>query len=356
MVQQQAVEDAVRYCDSECVVKQLSWRGAALARSGRRTPLCLGVALALVTVVVVATTGADAKPGFPGGNAADIAALPLAAPEPERGPDASTGSYTADCGRNERGHRNADNVLVSPGLVGGAHHIHDYVGNVSTSARSTDASLDAAATTCTDGDRSSYFWPVLRRLDRAGADAGGHGGGAHGNEGEILEASSVRLEFLGSPVSKVIPMPRFLRAMTGDPVAATTTDERVRARWGCTGVTDRYAADRYPLCPRGSGPTRVLEFPSCWNGLHPDSRDHRTHLVFPAVNGVCPPATFPVPRLRVTLAYEVPRGVPYAVDSFPEQKRHPKTDHGMFINVMTDERQAALVDCLNEGRRCGTGR
>uniref|UniRef100_UPI001E5169D5 DUF1996 domain-containing protein n=1 Tax=Streptomyces clavuligerus TaxID=1901 RepID=UPI001E5169D5 len=283
---------------------------------------------------------------------AALAALPPAAPEPAAGPDASTGSVTVDCGRNERGHRNTDNVVTSPGLVGGAHHTHDYVGNTTTDARSTAASLAAAPTTCAGGDRSAYFWPVLRRLDREGPDTGAHGGGRHGNTGRILLPSSVRIDYLGNPVSKVVPHPAGLRMITGDPVAATaTTDARVRAEWGCSG-SPRRGATRYPRCPDGGGPTRTLTFPSCWNGLHPDSEGHRSHIVFPAANGVCPPATFPVPKLRVTLRYELPGGVPYAVDSFPEQHRHPRTDHAMFVDVTTEARRTRIARCLNEGRRC----
>ncbi|MGW3645432.1 DUF1996 domain-containing protein [Streptomyces sp. NPDC000878] len=281
----------------------------------------------------------------------DIEAVPATA-VPADGPDASEGSFTEDCGRNENGHRNADNLVISPGLTGGAHHVHDYVGNVVTDALSTNEGLAAASTTCAGGDRSTYYWPVLRRLDRTGDDAHAVGGGIDGNTGEILLASSVRVEFRGSPTSKVVAMPRFLRMVTGDPVAATVNEPgRVHAQWGCSGYAERFTV-QYTLCPEGSGPTRTLDFPSCWDGLSTDSADHRSHVVFPAANGVCPRATFAVPQLRITLTYDVPHDVRYAVDSFPEQKRDPVTDHGLFVNVMTDRRMEQLVSCVNEGRHC----
>ncbi|MFJ8111284.1 DUF1996 domain-containing protein [Streptomyces sp. NPDC096132] len=280
----------------------------------------------------------------------DLASVVQAVP-PDDGPDASTGSYTEDCGRDLDGHRNADNVVISPGVAGSAHHTHEYVGNVSTDAFSSNRSLVEASTTCAGGDRSTYYWPVLRRLDRTGADAHVVGGGIDGNTGEIVTPSSVRVEFRGNPVSKVVAMPRFLRMITGDAVAVVTGDANVRAQWGCAGHPGRFTT-KYTLCPRGSGPTRTLDFPSCWNGLATDSPDHRGHVVFPAANGVCPRATFPVPQLRVTLTYDLPHGTRYAVDSFPEQKRDPKTDHAMFIDVMTDGRMNELVRCVNEGRHC----
>ncbi|MGW1279115.1 DUF1996 domain-containing protein [Streptomyces tsukubensis] len=324
-------------------------------RSTRLSPARQTVAAALLVAVVVtavvANRPAGAGDGPPGGAYVPFAALPAAAPEPRPGPDAATGSWTVECGRNERGHYNTDNVVTSPGLVGGAHHTHDHVGNTTTSALSTDASLAAAPTTCTGGDRSAYFWPVLRRLDRKGADAGSHGGGRHGNTGRILVPSQVRIAYLGNPAAQVLPYPAGLRMITGDPVAATTTDTNVRARWGCS-VDPGRSTTRYPRCPEGSALTRTLSFPSCWNGLHPDSGNHRTHIVHPDAAGNCPPATFPVPRLRITLSYELPDGVPFAVDSFPEQRRDPRTDHAMYVGALPERARTEMADCLNEGRHC----
>lgn len=319
--------------------------------------IVLPATLVLILLLGIVTSGADGA-GRAGGGAdapADDQYVDLATvaptPPPVRGPDASTGSYTVDCGRNEQGHRNADNFVISPGVVNGAHHTHDYVGNLSTQALSTHQSLDAAGTTCAGGDRSTYYWPVLRRLDRDGTDAHTAGGGLHGNTGEILTASSVQVEFRGNPAGAVVGMPRFLRLVTGDPVAATTPSADVRAQWGCSGYPDRFTT-KYVRCPRGSGPTRTLDFPSCWNGLAIDSPGHRAHVQFPAADGTCPRATFPVPQLRITLTYALPEGTPYAVDSFPEQLRNPVTDHAMFVNLMTPARMADLVRCVNEDRRC----
>ncbi|MFJ3906279.1 DUF1996 domain-containing protein [Streptomyces sp. NPDC090025] len=314
-------------------------------------PLVLGLTLLLGIAALSADGAAHATDAPADDQYVDIATVTPVRP-PVRGPGGGTGTYTVDCGRNERGHRNADNFVISPGLVNGAHHTHDYVGNLSTNALSTDRSLDAAATTCAGGDRSTYYWPVLRRLDRAGTDAHTAGGGAHGNSGEILTASSVRVEFRGNAAGAVVAMPRFLRLVTGDPVAATVPSADVRAQWGCSGYPERFTT-KYARCPQGSGPTRTLDFPSCWNGLTTDSPGHRAHVRFPAADGSCPPATFPVPQLRITLAYELPNGTPFAVDSFPEQLRNPVTDHAMFVNLMTRDRMTELVRCVNEGRRCG---
>ncbi|AQT76308.1 MULTISPECIES: DUF1996 domain-containing protein [Streptomyces] len=324
--------------------------------------ICLVLGGALTAAVLGATRTAGPHAGAPAGAPApsdyvdirDVPPAPAAAPAtPADRSDGSPGSVAVDCGRNEQGHYNEDNLVVSPGLRAGAHHTHSYVGNLSTDALSTDESLAAAATSCAGGDRSTYYWPVLRRLDRPGVRPHETSAG-HGNSGEIVPETSVRVEFRGNPVSKVVEMPPFLRAMTGDAVARTAgSDAHVRARWGCSGSPDR-STTRYPRCPEGDRVTRTLVFPSCWNGLDTASAGHRSHLLFPGGNGVCPTDTFPVPELRLSLAYEVPAGVPIAIDSFPEQRHSPRTDHAMFVNAMTGPQMAAVVDCLNEGRTCRT--
>ncbi|MEV7520599.1 DUF1996 domain-containing protein [Streptomyces sp. NPDC091371] len=319
--------------------------------------ICLVLGGGLLAAVLGASRAAGPRPGHGSAGPApsdyvDIADVsPSTAPAPAAGAEGSAGSVLVECGRNEEGHYNEDNLVVSPGLRSGAHHTHAYVGNLSADAMSTDASLDAAATSCTGGDRSTYYWPVLRRTDRPGTLAHETAAG-HGNAGEILREASVRVEFRGNPVSKVVPMPRFLRAMTGDAVAFTAgTDADVRARWGCSGSPDR-STTRYPRCPAGDRVTRTLAFPSCWNGLDTASAGHRSHLLFPGAGGACPRGTFPVPELRLTLAYEVPAGAPIALDSFSEQRHSPRTDHAMFVNAMADGRMAGVVDCLNTGRDC----
>ncbi|MFC4560636.1 DUF1996 domain-containing protein [Nocardiopsis mangrovi] len=330
-------------------------------RTAERRRRVRTVLLAGLSLILIGTTATLIRSSFIGplpgdgparGDFVPIGDVPEGPPPAPAGPDASAGSFTSECGRNEEGHYNADNPVLTPGVPNAAHHTHEYVGNLSTYFESTDATLAAADTTCEAADdRSTYFWPVLRRLDRTGEDHEQPGGGGHGNIGEILPPSTVRLEFQGNPVSDVVAMPRFLRSVTGDPLAFTEGTGPPPAQWSCTGEPDRIT-DRYPLCEPGSRVLRLLDFPSCWNGLATDSEDHRTHLVPPRADGSCPPRTFPVPRLRVELGYDVPEGVAYAIDSFPEQRRSPGTDHAMFVNVMSEELMARVVDCVNSGRRC----
>lgn len=120
--------------------------------------------------------------------------MPRRAPSPTFGipkvaaqPGAATGTWTSHCGRDDNGrHRNADNVVLQPGKVGGAHHTHEYVGNMSTNALSTGTSLAAASTKCDRDDLSTYFWPAVRLVNERGPDAAAVGGGRDGNHGQVV--------------------------------------------------------------------------------------------------------------------------------------------------------------------------
>ncbi|MEV6006097.1 DUF1996 domain-containing protein [Streptomyces sp. NPDC051976] len=273
---------------------------------------------------------------------------------PRPGPNASTGTFTSRCGTNADGsHQNPDNVIVTPGVSNGAHHMHDYVGNKTTDANSTNDSLAASDTTCTNGDQSTYYWPVVRVLDgKQAPDANAPGGGQDMNKGTILEPQSATIRFRGNAASKVTSMPRFLRIITGDAKALTNGPANANASWSCTGFENRQLKDKYPICPRGSDVVRTFSFANCWDGQNIDSANHRTHVVFAQKNGSCPAGFRAIPQLTERLTYAVPSGTPFAVDSFPEQLHKPVTDHADFINVMTDSLMSRAVRCINSGRAC----
>jgi hypothetical protein len=285
----------------------------------------------------------------------DITTVEPNAADPPGQEGASTGSFRSRCGVNEEGHRNPDNVIVAPVISNGAHHMHDYVGNESTDAFSTDDSLDAAGTTCTNGDKSTYYWPVLRLQngeDEQDADA--PGGGQDGNVGEIVTPDSVSIRFEGSPAGDVVAMPRFLRIITGDAKAFTNGTANANASWSCTGFEDRQLTDKYPICPEGSEVVRTFDFQSCWDGRNTDSANHRDHVAFAQEDGSCPEGFQAIPQLVQRIVYDVPSGPGFAVDSFPEQLHKPVTDHGDFINVMSDDLMRKAVECINSGRDCGS--
>jgi hypothetical protein len=268
-----------------------------------------------------------------------------ASPQVRRG--GSAGTFNVKCGNNENGHFNSANMIAAPGNVNGAQHTHDYVGNLTTDGFSSNESLAAAGTTCKNGDKSAYFWPVIR-VRNPGSKAVDPLN-AH-NVGDIAKVQAT-LQFRGNARSKVVAAPQFLRILTGDAKSSTNGGANANAKWTCSGFENRVTT-KYPLCPRGSQTVRIADFPGCWDGQNTDSANHRTHLAFADRSGACPSGFVAIPQLRITLKYNLPQGKVFALDSFPDEKHNPITDHNDFVNVMGDNLMNQVVQCINTGRRC----
>src|SRR4051794_540381 len=98
----------------------------SMASGRRRRVLPRVLALEVVLAVVVVIAGLSVpRPTGPYSTTMD--GVPPLPPPPAPAAGASTGSFTWDCGRNEEGHLNTANVVVTPRAPGPAHHVHDYV-------------------------------------------------------------------------------------------------------------------------------------------------------------------------------------------------------------------------------------
>jgi hypothetical protein len=138
-------------------------------RISRRTKIATGglaLAIAVGGIVVATTAGKTGEASADPADASfflDIAKVPAGnnvnKALQQKG---ARGTFTVNCGRNENGHFNPDNFIAQPGIRNGAQHLHDYVGNLSTNADSNNKSLSKAGTTCKNGDKSAYYWPVVR--------------------------------------------------------------------------------------------------------------------------------------------------------------------------------------------------
>ncbi|MFF3878413.1 DUF1996 domain-containing protein [Streptomyces sp. NPDC001978] len=285
------------------------------------------------------------------------------AAKPRRTASASTGSFTTRCGVNANKNHNTDNVIVAPGVTNGAHHLHDYVGNQKVNAFSSNDTFLQGGTSCQNkNDLSAYYWPVVRVQDGTqDFDQNADGGGKEGNVGRIAVPSQAQIKYVGSPTSKVVAMPQFLRIITGDAKAFVNGTANANAHWSCTGFENKVQlTDKYPICPRGSQMVRSFAFQSCWDGTNIDSANHRTHVAFADAGGNCQNGFKAIPQLTMRLVYNVPRpsiqnGVvknAYAVDGFPEQLHKPITDHDDFIAVTTGGLANKIASCVNRGQRC----
>ncbi|GAA0587035.1 DUF1996 domain-containing protein [Paractinoplanes ferrugineus] len=176
------------------------------------------------------------------------------------------------------------------------------------------------------------------------------------NTGGIVRPAKVLIEYRGNATSKVVPMPKFLRALTGDAKPTSRGPANARATWTCSGFTDRLS-DKYPICPQGSQVQRVQDFPGCWDGKNTDSANHRAHLAFAdKKTGACQSGFVAIPQLRITISYDIPQDVQakgqYALDSFPEENHNPFSDHNDFVNVNSVQTMQRIAACLNKGKNC----
>ncbi|MFE2962095.1 DUF1996 domain-containing protein [Streptomyces sp. NPDC059340] len=284
--------------------------------------------------------------------------------KPQKSANASRGTFTTACGVNANKNHNTDNVIVAPGVTNGAHHLHDYVGNQKVNAFSSNNTFLQGGTSCQNkNDLSSYYWPVVRLQDGSqDFDQNADGGGKEGNVGKILTPVQAQIKYVGSPASKVVAMPQFLRIITGDAKTTTNGLANANAHWSCTGFENKVQlTSQYPICPQGSNVVRTFAFQSCWDGQNIDSANHRTHVAFadPA-SGVCGNGFKAIPQLTMRLVYKITPPVlqngvvknAFAVDGFPEQLHKSATDHDDFISVTTGGLANKIANCINTGRQC----
>jgi hypothetical protein len=170
--------------------------------SSRTKIASIGAAVAIAAgAVVVLTTTSDDQASADGAdisNFVDITTVQPNVKAVKKQGNASKGTFTVNCGVNENKHFNGDNFIAAPGVENGAEHLHDYVGNLSTNANSTNESLQAAGTTCKNGDKSTYFWPVIR-IDTADEEEENEVDAAAVQEQEQQAAADVNAKKKGRP-------------------------------------------------------------------------------------------------------------------------------------------------------------
>jgi hypothetical protein len=203
-------------------------------------------------------------------------------------PHAYFHEFQANCATN---HELPDDPIVFPGMPG-MSHMHTFLGNTTTNANTTVASLQAGSTTClAPGDQSGYWMPTLY------------------NGTQIVEPVGPQVIYYKTGVNdytSVRPFPTGLRYVVGSPMA-TADQFRNNPGWvaGFECGNDYNNVDFPASCPAGTQLNVRFQSPSCWNGLYLDTPDHKSHMAYP-INGVCP-ADHPVavPMIEFKMAFPV---------------------------------------------------
>ena len=226
-------------------------------------------------------------------------------------------------------HSLSDDPIVFPGLPGASHN-HSFVGNPTTNANSTPQSLVGGTTSCEDTlDASGYWFPTL--LQR--------GVPLQPDKPTVYYKSDVR------DYRTVKPFPAGFKLLVGD--VRTPDAAHFQGNWQCTG----YRGNDIPSsCPSGSSLQVRLTAPSCWDGVHLDTADHKSHMAWP-VNGACPADhPVPLPMLEIKLPYPLRNG---DTGGLAYSSGASYSFHYDFMNGWDPARQAYLVSyCINGGRQC----
>ncbi|MFD0746263.1 DUF1996 domain-containing protein [Phytohabitans flavus] len=226
--------------------------------------------------------------------------------------------------------RASDDPIVFPGQPGASHN-HTFVGNTVADAYSTPESLvRTGVSSCEDkGDTASYWFPTLLR------------------NGQPVEVSTVTFYYKSGvkDYRTVRPFPPGFRLLVGD--MRTPNAAAFGGEWSCgRGASQEIASS----CPSGNVLVVRYKAPSCWDGVHLDTPDHKSHMTYP-VQGLCP-QSHPValPMLQSKIAYKLSGGNTKGL-AFSSGASY--SFHYDFMNGWDQARLAELVKhCINGGRQC----
>jgi Domain of unknown function (DUF1996) len=203
----------------------------------------------------------------------------LVAPLPGSPPPAEAhalGSFAVQCGWT---HTSMDDPIVYPGQPGMSHK-HAFYGNKSTNAFSTRKTMMAAGTTCTDKKDLAAAWAPTASIKKGG-------------EWRYVKPYRERTYYfpaIRDSIAPVTNIPKNLKIIGGNP-HAMTRKENPHVFWYCgEGSPERpYPYDCRPYTlPKEDGFRAVINMPYCWDGVHTDSPDHMSHVVYANGKGICP--------------------------------------------------------------------
>ncbi len=269
---------------------------------------------------------------------AGCVAVATAAQAGDVGAAGTASSFISSCAYS---HHAPDDPIVFPGEPGFSHD-HTFVGNRSTNAFSTLASLRAASGTCQPrADTAAYWAPTL-----------------YSNGRPVLPLGAI-VYYRRLTTAPVRAFPPGLRIVAGDSHAVAPQPLGV-TYWDCGlvkttlyGPRDRLAPDassNIPACPPQTTLQLHVNFPNCWNGRQLDSADHQSHMAY-SVAGRCPPS-HPIALPAISLVY---RYLPSAVQGatmLSSGGQH--SGHADFINSWQQPALERLVtSCLDRHVGCG---
>ncbi|MGX6601050.1 DUF1996 domain-containing protein [Micromonosporaceae bacterium Da 78-11] len=237
-------------------------------------------------------------------------------------------------------HSKADDPIVLPNLPGGSH-MHSFLGNDSTdAATTTDTLLKNVGSSCKPGDDHSAYWiPTLYE------------------NGKAVEPHGVTV-YYGSRLpdtTKTVPFPQGFRMIVGDAKKQAETPKGANGQFWCAGAggeAGRSADGNWPVCAKTAELTFQLTFPDCWDGVHLDSPDHKSHVGGADSKGVCS-GKFPlaIPSLSFVIGYPTSG----SDAGFKLSSGNASSMHGdAFFAWENDALGHRVKDCIVQKAKCNT--
>lgn len=260
----------------------------------------------------------------------------------------SAGQFITTCPYD---HSLPDDPVKFPGKPG-ASHLHDFLGNKTTKASSTYATMTAGATTCgTPGDTAGYWAPALYK-NGVKINPAGSFGGRNTREKFYYTAN----HYLAG--TKVEPFPPGFAMIRGYAMATSVADANAHgARWGTAmwwGCADNSVGGKPtspPNCTVGII-TAHVEFPSCWDGVTVAGDEIAAGHVKDASGGQCPTG-FPHHLPMLVERIEYPVGTSSSGITLSSGATY--TFHADFWQTWQQSKLNSLVaNCLSAGVDCGT--
>ncbi|HTJ33341.1 MAG TPA: DUF1996 domain-containing protein [Dactylosporangium sp.] len=279
------------------------------------------------------TPPATDGPGWVPANPPVTGVTPSTATPPPTNPPTTHHEFQANCSVSRS--NLPDDPIVFFGLPG-ASHSHTFMGNTTTNANTTLSSLQAGGTACiTPGDKSAYWMPTLLNGDTAVQPVGR----------QVIYYKSGVIDY-----RSVRPFPAGLRFVVGSPSSTLSEFQNHPGHvegFECGDITKQW--DIPANCVAGSQLNVRFQAPSCWDGTHLDSPDHKAHMAYPVV-GVCPPDhPVAVPMIEFKMAWPVSGNM--ANVHFSSGRGY--SFHYDFYNAWDAPTLKALSDhCINGGLQC----
>jgi Domain of unknown function (DUF1996) len=231
-------------------------------------------------------------------------------------------------------HMAMDDPIVYPRQPGVSHD-HSFVGNTTTNAFSTLRTLRAGSSTCKRGGETAAYWMPTLLLN-----------------GQMVAPSGATIYYRRKTLAPIRAFPAGFKMIAGNRSATSPQGMQITF-WNCGAASTVPASTDVPTCPntRAQSLRLHVNFPSCWDGIHRDSADHKSHVAYP-VRGACP-ATHPVavPAISLIYRYPITGGSSVTLSSGGRYSAH-----GDFFNAWRQGTLVSLVNnCLNALRHCARG-